>query len=961
MPPRQPLAVRDARRRAAPRRRPSRSRRRPSRAARACCPPVIPAQKRRPATRTMRASSPRISCLPETPFGAASVTFHGGFTPASCQAFPCSRLVIGWPRALRPPYPTRVLTRALTRSAQGVWPLVQRLNKAIERPSAQPAWAPAPLLKRRERTFPQLGWPRETDSLCPRCVKEVRTDILGGKRDLRELVDGKPGEIKASIVEKETTASMRRDEEDVPEARRTSRTSCAIDPAFLRAHRAASIPGRDFLAPLTQAPRARHARASSTGAAAVLTVDLTNRCNMMCDPCFMDANQVGYVHELEWDEIAEDPRRRAHRQAAPPDERPVLRRRAHALARTSSDAIEYARDERLSSPCSARPTASASRRIPSFAHKAKEAGLRMAYLQFDGVDNESNAHRKIGNLFDVKLRAIENLHAAGIDVILVVTVVNGVNNDQVGQIVEFAIENADKITVVSFQPVSFTGRDEDITDEVRAAAALHAVSHLAHDIKEQTGITEPMRDWFPLSAMGPFSDLADMLLGRERRLGLDEVRLPPELRHRHRPLRQQEDEADGPAHRVPRPRAAARTTSRTSPTPRRARAITLAEVARRAAQELRRRASAAGYSFPTLMKQFLSQTGARGKKIGEHESDAHEFEWRILFVAGMWFQDLFNYDFRRTEMCIIPYGTQMGEISFCAYNTGVGWRQHRREDEGHRDVADWYKANGRHPVYAKGQDLPLPPSLGTVVMAESAQARRGRQAAREGARAPPGPRDVSPQPGALTGTRRRRRAAVARRRRRPRATVRSRRSAPPSISCACCGQPITVSSVARSAWRSELGVTGMQRVVIRLIGRFPSVTAGRLAELLHVHPSTLTGVLKRVVERGFVHRERDAHGRAHRAFHADGRGREDRRHPGRHHRSRSASCALTARARSDRDGPCRPLRACGRALSRRSLIADVALASLSSPITRSHRLDAHVTDIHVSRARLFATWRASNP
>lgn len=55
----------------------------------------------------------------------------------------------------------------------------------------------------------------------------------------------------------------------------------------------------------------------------------------------------------------------------------------------------------------------------------------------------------------------------------------------------------------------------------------------------------------------------------------------------------------------------------------------------------------------------------------------------------------------------------------------------------------------------------------------------------------------------------------------------------------------------------ELGVTGMQRVVIRLIGRFPAITAGRLAELLHVHPSTLTGVLKRVVERGFVTRERD--------------------------------------------------------------------------------------------------------
>jgi MarR family transcriptional regulator, organic hydroperoxide resistance regulator len=55
----------------------------------------------------------------------------------------------------------------------------------------------------------------------------------------------------------------------------------------------------------------------------------------------------------------------------------------------------------------------------------------------------------------------------------------------------------------------------------------------------------------------------------------------------------------------------------------------------------------------------------------------------------------------------------------------------------------------------------------------------------------------------------------------------------------------------------ELGVTGLQRIVIRLIGRFPEVTAGRLAELVHVHPSTLTGVLKRLVDRGYVARQRD--------------------------------------------------------------------------------------------------------
>ena len=56
----------------------------------------------------------------------------------------------------------------------------------------------------------------------------------------------------------------------------------------------------------------------------------------------------------------------------------------------------------------------------------------------------------------------------------------------------------------------------------------------------------------------------------------------------------------------------------------------------------------------------------------------------------------------------------------------------------------------------------------------------------------------------------------------------------------------------------EIGVTGLQRIAIRLIGRFPRVTAGRLAELVHVHPSTLTGVLKRLVDRGYVARDRDA-------------------------------------------------------------------------------------------------------
>jgi len=74
----------------------------------------------------------------------------------------------------------------------------------------------------------------------------------------------------------------------------------------------------------------------------------------------------------------------------------------------------------------------------------------------------------------------------------------------------------------------------------------------------------------------------------------------------------------------------------------------------------------------------------------------------------MWFQDLFNYDFRRTEMCIIPYGTQVGEVSFCAYNTGVGWRNIVENMFQVASTKEWYASKGRHRVYAAGKKVELP-------------------------------------------------------------------------------------------------------------------------------------------------------------------------------------------------------------------------------------------------------------
>src|SRR5207244_375690 len=144
--------------------------------------------------------------------------------------------------------------------------------------------------------------------------------------------------------------------------------------------------------------------------------------------------------------------------------------------------------------------------------QAADAGMRYAYLQFDGIGNAGKAHRKVSKLFDVKLKAIDNLHRAGVEIVPGVTIVNGINNEQVGRIIQFALDNPKKIGFLSFQPVSFTGRDEAITDE-RRQAQRYTLSHLAHDVKNQTGIGEPVRDWFPISFMSTFSDWADLVHG----------------------------------------------------------------------------------------------------------------------------------------------------------------------------------------------------------------------------------------------------------------------------------------------------------------------------------------------------------------------------------------------------------------------------------------------------------------
>jgi 7,8-dihydro-6-hydroxymethylpterin dimethyltransferase len=602
--------------------------------------------------------------------------------------------------------PIKYVEKVVTVGAKGAWHVFDFFNQFSQNPSIIPSWSEKPLLKSWQKTKPPLGWPRTTDSLCPGCVREARERILNGDDDYKILINEKVGEIKAQIIERDGKILMVKDcvkhghFEDL----------MSIDPAMFK-HLEDVFPGRDIQAHNDEKLHNHGTSTITHGRGSVLTIDLTNRCNMMCDPCFMDANQVGFVHELSWHDvktlldnaISIKPRRQMSVQFSGGEP---------TLSPYFLDAVRYARKVGYTS-VQAATNGIEFAKSKDFARQAMEAGLRYAYLQFDGIGNEANSHRAVGNLFDVKVQAIENLFEAGVTNIPVITLVNGINNEQVGHVVQFALDNPKKIPFLSFQPVSFTGRDEEITPE-RRAAQRYTLSHLAHDVKNQVGIGEPTRDWFPISFMSTFSDWADIVHGPEKEFGQMSCGCHPNCGIGMAVMVDKETKeavpvtaflhADQLSNDVKRINDAARS-----------KFWSVFGMALATARNYDPFMSPTHFKLTDLLKKFDKSFNATGKNYGAIHGDNRLSDiekrradrWNFLFIAGMWFQDLFNYDFRRTEQCIIPYATQEGEISFCAYNTGIGWRNIIEKMHMTATLTKWYETNGRHEIFAGNKAVGL--------------------------------------------------------------------------------------------------------------------------------------------------------------------------------------------------------------------------------------------------------------
>src|SRR5207249_10326202 len=105
----------------------------------------------------------------------------------------------------------RTIDWAVCKAAGATFNTIQFFNKYNPNPSFTPKWSDKPLLKSWEKTKPTLGWPRQTDSLCPDCVKEAREAIIHGQKDWRDLMNEKVGEIKAQIIERDGQIWMIKD------------------------------------------------------------------------------------------------------------------------------------------------------------------------------------------------------------------------------------------------------------------------------------------------------------------------------------------------------------------------------------------------------------------------------------------------------------------------------------------------------------------------------------------------------------------------------------------------------------------------------------------------------------------------------------------------------------------------------------------------------------------------------
>jgi len=486
------------------------------------------------------------------------------------------------------------------------------------------------------------GLPKTTQSLCPECNRLIEARILedGGKVVMEKRCPSH-GEFR-DIVYSDAKLYLKMEEWTFGDNRGLE------NPAVTNASRCPDDCGLCNL------------HTSHTGLA---NVDLTNRCNLTCPVCFANANVAGYVYEPDFETV----RKMLEALRA---QRPVAGRIVQFSGGEPTiyprflDVLRMARDMGFSH------TQVATNGIKftdlEFAEQCKEAGLHTLYLQFDGVCDDIYRRTRGERLWEQKLKCIENVRRAGLKIVFVPTIVKGLNDHQIGDIVRLALEYIECTSGISFQPVAFTGR----IARHELEAKRFTLSDFAHAVHQQTGIADPYQDWFPLSCVTPFSKLISALRGEETTtlschphcsLG---TYLFVDQHRKATPVTQFVEVG---------PMLQAMDTLARKAGSRRIQFFTKISAWNSLRKYFHEERAPQGLTFTRFLQTLQ---GLTDKRYGRGASEKEGFTYRTLMLAGMHFMDSYNYDVDRVKRCVIHYAAPNGLIyPFCAYNSGPVYRE----------------------------------------------------------------------------------------------------------------------------------------------------------------------------------------------------------------------------------------------------------------------------------------------
>jgi uncharacterized radical SAM superfamily Fe-S cluster-containing enzyme len=398
----------------------------------------------------------------------------------------------------------------------------------------------------------------------------------------------------------------------------------------------------------------------------IMNIDLTNRCNLNCPFCFANAKRSGELVELSIEQVRKmidtacsvdtvQPTCFQFTGGEPTIHPQFLEAMAEAKKRkftqvqVATNGIRFAEDA-------------------DFAAQAGQAGLNVAYLQFDGLDDKVYMKTRGRALLDIKFKAIDNLYRASVRTVLVPTIVKGVNEDQIGEIVRFAVKNIDKIIGISWQPVSFTGR----IDYQQRLAQRFTVTDLVREIEEQTGWVDMYRDWYPFGFADPFSRLLELARGKRQmaigcspHCGVTTYLIVDTARGKVFPIPSFVD-VDTLMEKIA-------STADKLKGRRFFRKLSIAQRLHGLASCYDRQRGPAGWTFTDLV-DFMMDFADFSDRYARNEDRikrAAAKPYKVLLMASMHFQDVYNYQIDRVNRCVVHYAAADGRIyPFCSYNSG---------------------------------------------------------------------------------------------------------------------------------------------------------------------------------------------------------------------------------------------------------------------------------------------------